>query len=129
MHNFLVWKAKLAKIYIFLDDLDCNYSTICWKLPSRARQYRNFKEFDLYVDCKCTIGHLYVRKGDFQETFVNFLSTQAWEPSQWYFVTKIVLNLCEKKLLWWSRKTFENLGWRPRICKHFEITKNNSFKQ
>ena len=40
----------------------------------------------------------------------------------WYFVTKIVLTYCEKKLFYWSRKTFEIWGWRPRICKLFEIT-------
>ena len=38
---------------------------------------------------------------------------------QWYFVTKIVLNYCEKKLSEWSRKTFEIRGWRMRICKKF----------
>ena len=41
-----------------------------------------------------------------------------WTPSKkWYFVTKIVLTYCEKKLFYWSRKTFEIRGWRPRICK------------
>ena len=29
----------------------------------------------------------------------------------------------EKKLFYWSRKTFEIRGWRPRICKNFEITR------
>ena len=38
----------------------------------------------------------------------------------WYFVTKIVLTYCE---IQWSRKTFEIRGWRPRICKMFEITR------
>ena len=42
---------------------------------------------------------------------------------KWYFVTKIVLTYCEKKLFYWSRKTFEILGWRLTICKNFEITK------
>ena len=27
------------------------------------------------------------------------------------------------KLFYWSRKTFEIRGWRPRICKIFEITR------
>jgi hypothetical protein len=26
------------------------------------------------------------------------------------------------KLFYWLRKTFEIRGWRPRICKNFEIT-------
>ena len=30
---------------------------------------------------------------------------------------------CEKKLFQWSRKTFEIRGWRPKICKNFEITR------
>ena len=42
---------------------------------------------------------------------------------EWYFVTKIVLTYCEKKLFSWSRKTFEIRGWWPRICKKFEITR------
>ena len=40
-----------------------------------------------------------------------------------YFVTKIVLSYCEKKMFYWSRKTFVIQGWRPRICKIFEITR------
>ena len=28
-----------------------------------------------------------------------------------------------KKLFWWSRKTFVILGWKPRICQIFEITR------
>ena len=42
---------------------------------------------------------------------------------KWYFVTKIVLTYCEKKLFLWSRKTFVIRGWRSRICKIFEITR------
>ena len=41
----------------------------------------------------------------------------------WYFVTKIVLTYCEKKLFQWSGIFFEIWGWRPRIFKHFEITR------
>ena len=41
----------------------------------------------------------------------------------WYFVTKIVLTYCEKKLFQWSRKTFEIRGWKQRICKTFEVTR------
>ena len=46
-----------------------------------------------------------------------------YKIQQWYFVTKIVLTYCEKKLFLWSRKTFEIQGWRLRICKIFEITR------
>ena len=38
-----------------------------------------------------------------------------------YFVIKIVITYCEKKMLKWLRKTFEFRGWRPRICKIFEM--------
>ena len=41
-------------------------------------------------------------------------SDSSWK---WYFVTKIIMTYCEKKLFYWSRKTFEIWGWRPRICK------------
>ena len=51
--------------------------------------------------------------------FANFL---PWNREQWYFVTKIVLTYCEKKLFLWSRKFFEIRGWRPRIWNCFEIT-------
>ena len=46
-----------------------------------------------------------------------------WLLNNWYFVTKIVLTYCEKKLFYWSRKTFEIRGWRPRICNFFEISR------
>ena len=46
-----------------------------------------------------------------------------FQRQKWHFVTKIVLTYCEKKLFWWSRKTFEIRGQRPNICKNFEITK------
>ena len=49
-----------------------------------------------------------------------FLSHSS-RSEQWYFVTKIVLTNCEKKLFWWSRK--RNSGWRQIICKLFEITR------
>ena len=39
---------------------------------------------------------------------------------KWYFVTKIVLTYCEKKMFYWSRKTFEIRDWRPRICKFYQ---------
>ena len=43
----------------------------------------------------------------------------------WYFVTKIVLTYGEKKMFQWSKKTFEVRGWRPRICKFFEINRTS----
>ena len=39
---------------------------------------------------------------------------------EWYFVTKIVL---WEKIVLVIKKFFEILGWRPRICKIFEITR------
>ena len=46
-----------------------------------------------------------------------------WERL-WYFVTKIIPTYCEKKMFYWSKKSFEIWGWRSRICKNFEITNN-----
>ena len=47
--------------------------------------------------------------------------------SKLYFVIKIVLNYCEKKLFWTTvlliEKNFEIRCWRPRIFKDFEITR------
>ena len=56
----------------------------------------------------------------------NFLwpRMSLWkENKELYFVTKIVLTYCEKKLFTGSRKTFEMRVWKPRICKFFEITR------
>ena len=39
---------------------------------------------------------------------------------KWYFVTKIVLTYCEKKLFYWSRKTFEIWGWRTKKAEKSE---------
>ena len=40
-----------------------------------------------------------------------------------YFITKIVLTYWEKKNVLVIEKTFGIWGWRPRICKIFEITR------
>ena len=40
---------------------------------------------------------------------------------KWYFVTKIVLTYCEKKLFKWLGRTFEIRCWRLKIRKNFEI--------
>ena len=40
---------------------------------------------------------------------------------QWYFVTKIFLTYCEKKIVVVIKKNFWNWGSRPRICKNFKI--------
>ena len=53
----------------------------------------------------------------------KYLLVYNFELGKWYFVTKIVLTYCGKKFFYWSRKTFEIRGWRPRICKNFEITR------
>ena len=50
------------------------------------------------------------QKGHF---LVYFNKPNKW----WYFVTKIVLTYCEKKLFYWSRKTFEIRGWSREFAK------------
>ena len=59
--------------------------------------------------------------------FSSFCVTSFAIYHKWYFVTKIVLNYCEKKLFLWSRKTFESWVWRPRICKHFDNERSEQF--
>ena len=54
---------------------------------------------------------------------IDFPKISCCGAEIWYFVTKIVLTYCKKKLFYWSRKTFEIRGWRPRIFKIFEITR------
>ena len=48
---------------------------------------------------------------------------KKWRWQKWYFVSRIVLTYCEKKMFYWSRKFFEIWGWRPRIYKFFEFTR------
>ena len=55
-------------------------------------------------------------------TFSHWTHSWICQIEDWYFVTKIVLTYCEKKLFFWSRRTFEIQSWRSRICKNFEIT-------
>ena len=51
-------------------------------------------------------------------------SQKRWFLLQiWYFVTINFLSYCEKKKFYWSRKTFEIQGWRPRICKICEVAR------
>ena len=44
----------------------------------------------------------------------------SMKSAQWYFVSQIVLTYSEKKK---CSNVFENLEWRPRIGKTFEITR------
>ena len=53
---------------------------------------------------------------------LNRLSPTHYGLNYW-FQFKIVLTYWEKKLFYWSRKTLEIRGWRPRICKIFEIAR------
>ena len=49
---------------------------------------------------------------------------QSWNTNKFgILLQKIVLTYCEKKLFYWSKKTFEIQGWRLRIYKNFEITR------
>ena len=66
----------------------------------------------MFLQIKCRIGYAFF----------------ALIQNKWYFGTKIVVIYCEKKLFYWSRKTFEVRGWRQRICKNFEITRTINSK-
>ena len=82
--------------------------------------------FDRFWNCKnasseqilphCAL-HLLLRKSR-----IFWVANFIIALKKWYFVTKIVLTYCETKLLYWSSKTFEIRGWRPRIWKKIEIT-------
>ena len=72
----------------------------------------------------CTKGdHYYILRRSVQNLGIMVLRSRAavwfFSPEKWYFVTKIVLTHCEKKLFLWSRKS---RGWKSRICKIFENT-------
>ena len=66
--------------------------------------------FEKYYSCHRPRGHFFLQRsklGTFQGKF----------NEKWYFVAKIVLTYCERKMFQWSRKTFETWGSRPRISK------------
>ena len=73
----------------------------------------------------------YRRQVDFEKLLFkkkNLFRVHTWTTikylvQKWYFVTKIVLTYCNKKLFQWSRKSYEMKSWRPRICKFFEINR------
>ena len=105
-------------------------------LTGSINQFQNceswmfFTKFDLVEP----IISISVRKFQYTFLLVTFvLQTTLTRSKQtsyylkcfekWYFVTKIVLTFCVKKLFKWSRKTLEIRGWRPRGCKMFEITR------
>ena len=75
------------------------------------------QELNFNVHIKLNFEALYLRK---LYPFFCAFCKNSWK--NWIFVTKIVQTYCEKKLFYWSRKTFEIRGWRPRICKN-EITR------
>ena len=70
----------------------------------------------------------WILKNDFFNIFV-MIRTQIHcyiikihnEIGKWYFVLKIVLTYCENFFFLFIEKKIR--GWRPRICKIFEITR------
>ena len=97
---------------------------------------KNISSFDkLWMCLYCKLRDLCldtrpsVRKSSGQTLFStiaahgSILEVRISRLDHWYFVLKIVLTYCEKKLFSWSRITFEIWGWRPRICKHFEVSR------
>jgi hypothetical protein len=82
----------------------------CWSNPWNKKQNKS-KYLQFFI-----FNHDWIVK---KTNIISWVCTKE----QWYFVTKIVFTYCEKKMFYWSRKTFEIRGWRPRICKIFEITR------
>ena len=57
------------------------------------------RPFTLWINCS---NFTFYKFSAFSLEFQNFFSI-----TKWYFVTKIVLTYCEKKLFEWSRNNFE----------------------
>ena len=66
---------------------------------------------------------IFMSKMSYWSTFKFWLNYRHCLSQKWYFVIKIALTYCEKKLFEWSRKTCEIWEWKLRIYKKFEITK------
>ena len=48
--------------------------------------------------------------------------SSIWQNRNGILLLKLFWPTVRKKMFWWSRKTFEIRGWKPRIFKIFEIT-------
>ena len=71
--------------------------------------------------------HIRFRK-KFHSSFKLFaLNPLFISYDKWYFVSEIVLTCCEKRLLWWSRKTFEIRCWKPSFKRPEQFLKQNAF--
>ena len=132
---FRFWGRNLSKfVMCFLENLRTSkrHSEIIWLLITKQLVLRillrllrhererffllNLKSFADFLSFFCIVT-------DYPVLLLAFSSFRLARllysiiGRKWYFVTKIVLTYCEKKLCQWSRKTFEIRGWRPRICK------------
>ena len=105
-----------------LSDKNCFISKGRWMLPLIIMQKR-LENHEIYQQkATDTILNLWIAYLSCTADLTLLPSDMSVQFSQWYFVTKIVLTYCEKKLFFWFRKSFEIWGWRPRICKIVEIT-------
>ena len=104
------WNSK-----IILQFRTGNYITHVWFLVGRLDHYLAIRSDHPLPMANHTIR---LHFSDLQSHYGQFLEISSIIIKKWYFVTKIVLTYCEKKLFKWSKKNF----WRPRICKIFEIT-------
>ena len=109
----------LYKQSTYFFDLGCMYFLYISKI---AKSYsKNYKRYEKTLSYSPSFKSS-TKSLDKMVNKRSFLKISVPEVMQ-YSVSKIVLTFCEKKLFSWSRNTFEIQGWRPRICKNFEITR------
>ena len=58
----------------------------------------NFGEYITYNTWKIPVGMFIL------VSTIIFIGQALVDKDNWYFVTKIVLTYCEKKMFWWSKK-------------------------
>ena len=108
---------------IFLSNVVC-ISSINWVFSnfgiSNCRILRNI----FYLQ-PTTLGKIPVGMFILVSTII-FIGQALVDKDNWYFVTKIVLTYCEKKMFWWSKKKIKFEAEGREFAKNFQTTRTIS---
>ena len=97
MYIIFSLKIKVGK-GIFLDDLDCNYSTIVEDCNLELDRIGILKNSISMLTANALSVTYTSGKGTFRKPLSISCLPSLGDFLKWYFVTKIVLTYCEKKM-------------------------------
>ena len=100
---------------------NCRRSILAFDKDWKGFRILLFRSWEIFLWAKkCTLLIFWVSKTRLKKNGVQQTSGKNcfFHENKWYFITKIVLTYCEKKIVLVIEK-----NWRPRICKNFEITR------